>query len=113
MTHRKFLQLLAQHLLDPLVHLDVVLRHHRHGLPGATGARRPAYSVDVVLGGGREVVVDDEVDRGNIEAARGDVRRDQNLKHSATAHVRVGRRKLAVLLLLLMLGECCVRASAI
>ena len=44
-------ELLADEVLDPLVQLDVVLRHEGDGLPGTTRPRRPTHAVDVVLEG--------------------------------------------------------------
>ena len=42
-------QLLADEVLDPLVQLDVVLRHEGDGLPGTTRPRRPTHPVNVIL----------------------------------------------------------------
>ena len=49
-------------------------------MSGRAGARRPSDSVDIVLGILREVVIDDVADRLDMEAARGDIGRDQDRK---------------------------------
>ena len=47
-------------------------------MPGGVAASGAAGAVDVVLDRLRDVVVDDVVDRRDVEAARGDVGRDQD-----------------------------------
>ena len=56
-------------LFNALNELHVVLRDKRYRLPGASGTGGTADAMDVVLGVCRNIVVDDDVDVGNIQAA--------------------------------------------
>ena len=65
------------------------LRDHRDGAPRAPRARRAADAVDVLLAVPGQVEVHDEVDRGDVEPARGHVRRDH---HAARARLELVER---------------------
>src|SRR5204863_192649 len=66
--------------LDAAGVAHVVLGHEGEGVAGVLGPAGPADAVDVVLGVLRDVVVDDVRDAGDVEAAGGDVGRDQDLE---------------------------------
>lgn len=72
-------KLLLQHGLDAQVHLQVVLGDQRDGLAGSARTRGSAHTVDVRLGVCGDVVVDDTVDGGDVQAAGGDVGGDQDV----------------------------------
>src|SRR5690606_35790347 len=73
-----FVQRLADELFDVLEVAALVRGRERDRVPGAPGAPRAADAVDVVLGLVREIVVHDERDARHVDAARGDVRRDED-----------------------------------
>jgi hypothetical protein len=52
--------------------------HQRDRAPRASGAAGPANAVDVVLRHQRQIVVDDQRELRDVEAACGDIRRDQH-----------------------------------
>jgi len=56
-----------------------VNRPHRDCASRSSGASGASDAVDIVLGVCRQVVVDDQVDRGDVEPARGDVGRDEDV----------------------------------
>ena len=78
-------------------------QRHRHAL--AAGAPGPSDAMDVRLGVGRDVEVDDVADVVDVEAARGDVRRDEHVQGAVTeaAHDPVAR----------LLGEAAVQGGGI
>ena len=63
---------------DTLEELDIVLGHEGDRLATAPSTCGTTDSVNIVLRVGRQVIVDDEVDRGDIEPTRGDVGRDED-----------------------------------
>mmetsp|Transcript_9965 Transcript_9965/g.21144 ORF Transcript_9965/g.21144 Transcript_9965/m.21144 type:complete len:347 (-) Transcript_9965:242-1282(-) len=87
-------------MLDPLVELHVVLTHDRHRTPRTPRARGAPHAVDVVLRVGGELVVDHQVDRGDIEPSARHVRRDENRPLARLELVErgeaLGLRELAV-----------------
>jgi len=96
---------LLDHLLQQAHVLLVVGRHEAHGVAGRGGATGAADAVHVVLGVHREVEVDDVRDALDVDAARGDVGRDEHARVSALerverldalalAAVRVNRRRV-------------------
>ncbi|MEY9410125.1 hypothetical protein ABH989_004591 [Bradyrhizobium ottawaense] len=68
---------LADQLLDCHHRLLVERRHDRDRGAGATGAAGPADAVDVVIGMVGNVEIEDVADLGNVEAAGGDIRGDE------------------------------------
>ena len=74
LVNRPQLHLLPDDLLDAQHKLDVVLRNERDRLAGAPRTRCTPDAVDVVFGVCGDVVVDDDVNRGDIETS--DVRCD-------------------------------------
>jgi hypothetical protein len=56
-------------LFDALEQLDVVLADERDRGAGAAGPSRSPDPMDVVLGVGRDVEVDDAVDAGNVQTS--------------------------------------------
>lgn len=93
-------QFLANELLRPLQHFNVVLRDHGDGTAGLAGARRPTHAVHVVLRVVRNIVIDDKVDGRDVEAARRHVRRDEDTRLTRLELVEGGEplvlRQLAV-----------------
>ena len=73
------LDLLAEQLLDVGDQARVVARDQRDRQPRGAGARGAADAVDVVLGVVRHVEVEDRRQVDDVEAARGDVGRDQDV----------------------------------
>ena len=70
--------LAADQLLDRVEREDVVVARERDGGSFRAGAARPADPVHVVLGILGQVVVDDVGDALDVEAARSDVRGDED-----------------------------------
>src|SRR5207253_604735 len=75
-------QLEADVAFDRLEPLDVVLAGEADRPARRAGARGAADPMDIVLGIERQVVVDDVGDALDVQAARGDVRRDQDRQPS-------------------------------
>lgn len=71
--------LLLTDLLDALEELHVVLRDESNGFARAPGACRAAHSVNVVFGMLRHVEIHNHIHMGNIQAARRDIGRHQNI----------------------------------
>ena len=69
---------LGRELLDATDHPGVHPLGERHRQAVAAGAAGAADAVHVVLGLHRQAVVDDVADRRHVDAARGDVGRDQD-----------------------------------
>lgn len=67
--HIKGIHLLSDYALDSLQDFDVVLGDKRDGLSGSTGSSSSTDSMDIVFGMCRHVVVDHEIDSGNIETS--------------------------------------------
>ena len=68
----------AEEALDVAEHLVLVDADERDGLAVDAGAAGPADAVDVVLGDHRQLEVDDVRERVDVEAARGDLGRDED-----------------------------------
>lgn len=77
--HLALLELLPDQRFDLLEYLNVVLCHERHCFASLAGSGCATHSVDVVFGVAWDVEVDDDVDRGNVETARGNVSCDQDV----------------------------------
>ena len=71
--------LFLQELLNRGEQRAVFRRHQAHSVTGDTGTARAADTVHVVLRHIRKVIVHDVRQLLNIEAARGDIRRDEHL----------------------------------
>src|SRR5215468_8238922 len=69
--------LLADQLLDRGHRLGIERGDDGDRSAGAAGAARTADAVDVIVGMMRYVEIEDVADGGNVEAAGGDVRGDQ------------------------------------
>ena len=67
-----------EHALDVVEELELVDAHQRDGVAVDAGAPGPADPVDVVLGDHRQLEVDDVRERLDVEAARGDLGRDED-----------------------------------
>ncbi len=74
---------------------DLVVEHERDADAGGAGARRAADAVDVVLGRGGRVVVDDVRHVAHVDPARGDVGRDERVD---AARLELRERALALAL---------------
>jgi hypothetical protein len=59
----------SDELFDPLEQFHVVLGDESHGTTGTTCASRATHAMDVIFRMGRDVVVDHEVHRGNVESS--------------------------------------------
>ena len=94
-VERQHVDLAAEHALDGAQAVLLVGRHQRQRLPGGAGAAGAADAVHVVLGHVRQFVVHDLRQLVDVEAARGDVGRDQHL-HLVVLEVgeRLGARVL-------------------
>ena len=68
-VRRPLLHALPCNRLYTLYKLDVVLRYKRDRLPGTACTSRTANSMDVVFGMCRHVVVDHDVDMGDIQTS--------------------------------------------
>mmetsp|Transcript_18611 Transcript_18611/g.57219 ORF Transcript_18611/g.57219 Transcript_18611/m.57219 type:complete len:249 (-) Transcript_18611:1117-1863(-) len=68
----------ADEVFEALVELDVVLGHEGDGAALLAGASGAADAMDVFFAVRGDVVIQDEVDRGNVEAATGDVGGDED-----------------------------------
>mmetsp|Transcript_2733 Transcript_2733/g.7566 ORF Transcript_2733/g.7566 Transcript_2733/m.7566 type:complete len:317 (-) Transcript_2733:770-1720(-) len=97
---REGLELLAKHVLDALVDLNIVLRYDGDGAAGTASACSTTHAVDVVLRVRRQLVIDDQIDRRDIEPASSHVSRNE---HIAVARLELvergetfGLRELAV-----------------
>ena len=77
------LDLRAQHTLDPANHVLVFRGQEREGVAGLRGAARTADPVRVIIHAVRHVEVDDVGDGRDVDAARGDVGRDEDLELAA------------------------------
>ena len=93
-------QLLPQRGLDALPKLYIVLRHEAQALACFSCPGRPAYAMDVGFAVCGQVVVDDYVDGGYVEAPGRHVRGDQNVPRAraefAQSSEAGGLRELAV-----------------
>ena len=76
--HRDAGQALADLALDGGEVRRLFRRYEREGVARHLGARRAAHAVDVVLGHVGDVEVDDVRERLDVDAARGDVGRDED-----------------------------------
>src|SRR5690606_23529543 len=75
-----FRNVLVDQLRDRIDILGLGRRGEGDGNAGAAGATGAADAVDIVLGMGRHVEVEDVAHRRNVEAAGGDVGSDQQLQ---------------------------------
>ena len=69
---------LAGQLLDGGDELVVMAGDDREGGAFATGSAGAADAMDVVLGMGRNIEIEDVADRGDVQAAGGDIGRDKD-----------------------------------
>ena len=94
---RRVVEVRQRHARQPLIDraLDAAQarlflgRHERDRRARRRHARRAVDAVDVVLRRGRHVEVDDMAERGDVDAARGDVGRDQ---HAVLPALEAGER---------------------
>jgi hypothetical protein len=85
-------------LEEPIDRLEVVLflwRDERDGLAGRTGTAGPSDAVDVVVGRVRQLEVDDDGQRVDVQAARGHICGDQDADRAAL-EVRQGALTLGL-----------------
>ena len=68
----------AEHALDVVEQLELVDADQRDGIAVDAGPAGPADAVDVVLGDHRQLEVDDVRERLDVEAAGGDLGRDED-----------------------------------
>ena len=80
LRHRDARQALADRALDLAEVRLLVRRDEREGVALQLRARRAAHAVDVVLGDVRDVEVHDVREGLDVDAARRDVRRDEDLE---------------------------------
>lgn len=76
---RILLQLLPDQFLDSLVVLHVILRNETDGVSRATGTRRSADTMNIILSIARDVEVQHKVHVGNIKATRCHVGGDEDV----------------------------------
>jgi hypothetical protein len=91
--HFLALQVVLHDRVEALLHRC----HERQGPARAAGAARAARTVDVVLDRQREVEVDDQFDVVDVDAARGDVGRDQEARLAARERLQAGVTRLGAL----------------
>jgi hypothetical protein len=89
-----------------LFHISLV--YEREGLAGLATASCAADAVNVVVIGGGNIVVDDMRDIADIEAARRDVCRNEDLRVMALEAVE---RALALTLRLVAMDRCALEAA--
>ena len=76
--------LLAEQLLQPLEHLDIILGDEGDGFAGTLGTRRSTHAMNVGLRIGGNIKVDDTIHLWQIETATHDIRRATTLLQQAT-----------------------------
>lgn len=72
-------ELLAQGSLYALVEFDIVLRNHANGHTGFTSSGSTADSVNICLGILGQIVVEDDVDLGDIQTTSSNIRSYQDI----------------------------------